>query len=197
MSEARRFPLLRAIVATALLGHWVANAVADPGEYAAVGLRYEGRALVPILAQTALGVLAIILLGVIARRRAHLIPAAERLPRPILTAIVMATQVALAAGMEVTERIAIGDAYGQAFRTGVLDRGFALELGIALISAVILVALTLALAKVVRAIRAQWLGPLRPAAARRARPIDACLPLPAISRGGGGRAPPAAALQRA
>jgi uncharacterized membrane protein len=145
--------LLRAIIATALLGHWVANALADPGEYAAVGLRYEGRALYPILIQTALAVLAIAALSVLAGTRAHLAPAAEHLSRRLLTVIVVSVQVALVAGFEVTERIGIGEAYAQAFREGLFDRGFALELGIALLSAILLVALTLALAHVVRAIR--------------------------------------------
>jgi hypothetical protein len=37
-----RSPLVRAALISALVGHWIANAIADQGEYAAVGLRYEG-----------------------------------------------------------------------------------------------------------------------------------------------------------
>jgi hypothetical protein len=188
--------LLRAIIATALLGHWVANALADPGEYAAVGLRYEGRALYPILIQTALAVLAIAALSVLAGTRAHLAPAAEHLSRRLLTVIVVSVQVALVAGFEVTERIGIGEAYAQAFREGLFDRGFALELGIALLSAILLVALTLALAHVVRAIRRRPITLGRSTPNPLGRPADKFARRPSLVVGGGVRAPPASALTR-
>jgi len=196
VSEARRFPLLRAIIATALLGHWVANALADPGEYAAVGLRYEGRALYPILIQTALAAAVIVALTLLARTQAHLLPTADRLSRWVLTALVVTTQVALAAGLEVTERVGIGDAYARAFHEGLVDRGFALELGIALLSAIVLVVLTLAVAHVVRAImrrsiarRRSGPNPVRPLA-------DVPAPRAVLVVGGGVRAPPGSALLR-
>ena len=52
MRPGRRLPLIRVALVSALVGHWIANAIADPGEYAVVGLRYEGAALRPILIQT-------------------------------------------------------------------------------------------------------------------------------------------------
>ena len=69
-----------------------------------------------------------------------------------MTSILVAIQMASFAVMEVTERLALGENYGAAFRSGVLDAGFSVELIVAIASALLLVALALAVTRVVRAI---------------------------------------------
>ena len=150
----RRLPLIRVALASALVGHWIANALADPGEYAAVGLRYEGSALRPILIQTVvvgLAVLAITLgrrFGWLRARRARLDGASVL----VLAAVLSAFQIVAFAAMEVTERLSIGERYAAAFRGGILDRGFAIELVVAIATALLLVGIAIGVRRIVRAI---------------------------------------------
>ena len=90
----RRLPLIRVALMSALVGHWIANAIADPDEDAVVGLRYEGAALRPILIQTALvalAILAITLAQGFRRRPAHV----DRTSIIALAVMLVALQTAL------------------------------------------------------------------------------------------------------
>ncbi len=155
MRRGRRLPLIRVALGSALVGHWIANAIADPDEYAAVGLRYEGAALRPILFQTALVALAIVAITLAQRFRRRRRVARARVDHPstiALTLMLMALQTTLFAAMEITERLSVGEAYAAAFRGGVLDRGFAVELAVALATALLLVALAIGVRRIVLAI---------------------------------------------
>jgi uncharacterized membrane protein len=145
---------VRAGIVSALAGHWIANAFADPGEYAAVGLRYEGAALRPILIQVvvvALIVGALTLASRYSTRRSRLHPSVID-SRAVVTAILATLQLAAFAVMEITERLALGESYGAAIRSGIFDRSFAVELVVAIVTALVVVAIAMAVRSVVRSI---------------------------------------------
>jgi hypothetical protein len=149
----RRLPLIRVALVSALVGHWIANAIADPGEYASVGLPYEGAALRPISIQTALVALAIVAITLahrlgFRRRRARV----DHPSTIALTLMLVALQTTLFAAMEITERLSIGEAYAAAFRGGILGRGFAVELVVAIATALLLVGIAIGVRRIVRAI---------------------------------------------
>jgi uncharacterized membrane protein len=150
--RTRGLPLFRAALVSALIGHWIANAIADPIEYASVGLRYEGEAFRPILFQTAIVVIAVLVMTLASRlrprRRLDLDLAGSR---AVLTVVLATIQLVSFTAMEITERLALGEGYTAAFRSGVFDGGFAVELIVAIVSALLLVALAIALTRVVQA----------------------------------------------
>jgi hypothetical protein len=147
-------PLFRVALMSALVGHWIANAIADPIEYASVGLRYDADALRPILFQSILAGVLLVSLTMAARLRvtrrlSHRMLEGPRLP---LAALLATMQICLFVVMEITERIALGETYARAFHGGVLDAGFGIELVIAIASALALVALAMAVTRVVRSL---------------------------------------------
>jgi hypothetical protein len=191
VKPSRRLPLIRVALASALVGHWVANAIADPGEYASVGLRYEGAALRPILFQTAFVALAIVAITLARRVRVPCRPASfDRTSAITLTAMLTAFQIVAFATMEVTERLSIGERYSAAFRGGILDRGFVIELVVAIAIALLLVAIAIGVRRIVRAVfsaprtRPVAIGP------QHARETTFVRPVLILAGSGGVRAPP-------
>jgi hypothetical protein len=154
MQRSRGLPLFRAALVTALAGHWIANSIADPIEYASVGLRYEGAALRPIILQSVIVALLIGLLTLGPRLRLpqRWIDRGSSLTRTELALLLIGSQIGLSGLMELTERLALGAAYTTAFRTGFLDVGFGVELLIAIVSALLLVALAIGVARAIRAL---------------------------------------------
>jgi hypothetical protein len=185
-------PLVRVALVSALIGHWIANAIADPLEYASVGLRYEGAALRPIAFQTAAVLAALIVLTVV--RRLHpgrRLAAPRRLTsRTALTLMLTGLQMGVFGAMEVTERLALGETYAAAFHGGILDGGFVLELVVAIASALVLVALAIAVTRAVRSIlsgprgRTPSADPVQHAESPFVRPVLI------LAGSGGMRAPP-------
>jgi len=195
-ARPRGFPLFRAALGSALVGYWVANAVADPREYAAIGLRYEGSALHPILAQT---LIALVLLGLTSipafRRTRPTTPSAwlDRGPVAVFGLLTL-VQVGLFGLMETVERLWLGSGYADAFHGGPFDLGFLIEVLIAIVSAVVVVAVMTAMVRAVRAILAgprPLPAPGEPATAH-VHPAPFVRPVPVLVGAGGVRAPPAA-----
>jgi hypothetical protein len=147
MQRSRGLPLFRAALVTALAGHWIANSIADPIEYASVGLRYDGAALRPIILQSVIVALLVGLLTLASRLRLpqRWIHRDSSLTRTELALLLLGAQIGLSGLMEMTETLALGGAYAAAFRTGFLDVGFGVELLIAIVSALLLVALAIGL----------------------------------------------------
>lgn len=185
MRISRGFPLVRAALASAIAGHWLANGLADPDEYALVGLTYEGFALVPILIQTAL-VAALIVAATIWRPARW---STFRPSRAALAAMLAASQLGLSWLLEATERLSLGSTYAGAFSGGWLQSGFGLELVIAVASAALLVILALGLRTLVKVLLAQRRPAPRPQ--RAPRPwIESVRPVRYLDGSGAVRAPP-------
>ena len=195
--QRRRFPLVRAALASALAGYWVANAIADPREYEAVGLRYEGAALVPILAQTAVVSLVLCLTGIASwwwNRRNGESRSFNLRPAAICGCLVV-FQIGAFTVMETVERVWLGESYAAAFKGGVFDLGFLIELLIAIASALLLVALMRAMARVVRAIlAASHVGEAADRETPWPRPPAFVRPVPILAGAGGVRSPPLSGL---
>jgi hypothetical protein len=185
-------PLVRAALVSALVGHWIANAIADPLEYASVGLRYEGEAFRPIAFQTAAVLVALIGLTIAPRLRVRWRLDAPPLvsSKAALTLLLTSLQVALFGVMEISERIALGESYAAAFRGGILDGGFALELVVAIASALVLVALAIVVTRAVKSIltRSRERPPSREPVQHAEAPF--VRPVLILAGSGGMRAPP-------
>ena len=162
-----------------------------PASTQSVGLRYEGAALRPILIQTGLVLLAIVAITLAPRLGFRRRPARVDHPSTIaLTLMLMALQTTLFAAMEITERLSIGEAYAAAFRGGILDRGFAVELVVALATALLLVGLAIGVRRIVRAILSAPRARAR-AVAPEVGPSTAFVrPVLILAGSGGVRAPP-------
>lgn len=123
---------LRGSLLCALGGHWVANAFLDRDQFESVGLEYTWGASLPFLIQALLALAAVLLAGRIARPR-RTSPA--RTPSlPLLLLALAAAQLALFLLLEVSERLV----QAEPFVDGLFGSGFALELVLALASAVLL-----------------------------------------------------------
>lgn len=129
----------RGILLSAICGHWIANWVLDQDEYAQAGLDYTWRASVPIVIQTILVLLVVLLLGPLAARwrsgsnsRPH--PRTFRLP---LLTWLMTSQLLLFLLLEVSERLV----QREPFTEGLLASGFVFELLFAIGSALVVAAL--------------------------------------------------------
>ncbi len=187
----RSFPFVRASLVTALVGHWIANAVMDPIEYEAVGLRYSGEALVPILVQSALTVVVFGVLSWFANRRRHGPLPAWRLSQAALRIALVTSQLGLLWMLEASERLALGETFAPAFHGGLVDHTFFLELVVATLSAALLVALAGATTRLLRT----FLRDPRPV--RVASPLEVGVvdgprrrAAPVMAGAGGERAPP-------
>jgi hypothetical protein len=136
------------------VGYWIANWLADAREYEAVGLRYEGSALYPMFAQS---VIVAVLLGVstLAAPRWGRRPNAGRVlslrPATLCVSLGM-LQMLLFSLMEAVERVALGESHAAAFEAGVLNASFEVELTIAFVTAVLVVAVMILLNRAVRSI---------------------------------------------
>lgn len=190
----RRFPVIRAALASALAGHWIANAVADPGEYARVGLEYAGEAMYPILVQTAATLLLIGALSLGAPWwRARTRPIARRPMRPLpLLILLVVFQIGFFWLMEGTERMSLEGRYEKAFEVGLFESGFVLELLIAIVSALLVVLLARFTSRFVKAflktrrqVESPLAGGFAPSIVEFIRPIEV------LAGAGCVRAPPA------
>lgn len=187
-TSLRRFPLVRAALASAIAGHWLANALADPDEYARVGLGYSGSALLPIVVQT-IGVLALIGLATVLARRST--PRTARRLRPVpVTLVLTGSQLALSWFFEATERLTLSREYLEAFEGGWLESGFGLELAVALASAVILVVLARAAGTLVRILLSRKHRPVPRTAPEPFTPYDVPRTVRHLVGAGSVRAPP-------
>ena len=125
----------RGILLSAICGHWIANWVLDRGEYAQAGLDYTWRASIPIVIQTFLVLLVVLLLGPLAARwrsanNAH--PPVLTLRLSLLTWLVT-SQLLLFLVLEVSERLV----QREPFSEGLLASGFVFELLFAIGSALV------------------------------------------------------------
>jgi hypothetical protein len=129
----------RGILLSAICGHWIANWVLDQDEYAQAGLEYTWRASVPIVIQTILVLLVVLLLGPLAARwrsASNSPPHPRTFRLPLLTWLVT-SQLLLFLLLEVSERLA----QREPFTEGLLASGFVFELLFATGSAIIVAAL--------------------------------------------------------
>ncbi|MGH2658908.1 MAG: hypothetical protein ACRDHS_04400 [Actinomycetota bacterium] len=128
---------VRGTLLSALSGHWIANLLLDPGQYERAGLEYTWRALLPVLLQTIL----VLLVVVVVRRplrtamntKARL-RHASNLSRLLI--LLTTSQLVLFLLMEVSER----GIQREPFADGLFASGFAFELLFAIVSALLLVA---------------------------------------------------------
>jgi hypothetical protein len=161
-------------------------------EYARIGRDYAGEALIPILWQTVVAVSAILAIGRFPRRLPSMGEVEPRSPQPAaLLALLFTAQVGLVVLMEWTERLALGAPYAEAFRGGLLESGFVLELILSAGSALLLVLFAAAARRIVRVFvgEAPAEAVLAPSLERPAR--DEVLPRFGVLAGAGCvRAPP-------
>jgi len=153
----RGVSLLRAFLVSALVGHWVANALFDRDEYAGADPSTIGHLYDPILVQTALVLLAALALTIWERRRrgtgGESVLAGVGFHR--LLGFFLVSQLLLFLGMEITERLAIGTLFGEPFYVGMLGSGFVAELLVAVGSVFLLALLGAATTRLVEALRSR------------------------------------------
>lgn len=182
----RGVSLLRATVATALLGHWIANSLFDRDQYAGGGPEVLSRLDDPILVQTGLALIAITLLTLWDRRQGSLLAGLGRLQ---LVGSLVAAQLVLFVSMEATERLAIDALSAEPLDVGVFGAGFLAEFVVAVGSALLLAALGAATKRILRLLRSREVAvdaaPSQPVV------VVGFGPLPrALAGAGGVRAPP-------
>jgi hypothetical protein len=138
-SRSRWLLWARGILLSAICGHWIANWVLDQDEYAQAGLEYTWRASIPIVLQTILVLLVVLLLGPLAARwrSADISRAPVRTFRVSLLTWLVTSQLLLFLLLEVSERLA----QREPFTEGVLASGFVFELLFAIGSALVVAAL--------------------------------------------------------
>jgi hypothetical protein len=143
----------RGTLLSALCGHWIANAILDAGQYTRAGLEYTWRASLPILVQTILVLLIVIVLGPLADRgrRAEVLQPVVRPRRTSLLSLLATSQVALFLLLEVSERLI----QREPFSGGLLASGFGFELLFAIGSALLLAGLGSVALRVIRSFRRQ------------------------------------------
>lgn len=138
----------------AMSGHWIANAALDRDQYGRAGLEYTWRASLPILIQTILVMLVVVLVGPLSMRRGP-IKRSRSATRPVtrrrLLTLLVTSQLLLFLLMEVSERIV----QREPFRDGLLASGFIFELLFAIGSALLLAVLGCAAVHVIRSTRRQ------------------------------------------
>jgi hypothetical protein len=139
-------PWARAALACALFGHVAGNVVFDEREFAQAGVRYRWAASEPLVAQAAVVLLAIALLGPLARRASS----ARRPPaRRRLIAAFVASQLIVFAVLESTERLA----QAEPFSRGLFASLFVPELLVAVAVAVTLAVLASIAVRIARSTR--------------------------------------------
>jgi hypothetical protein len=129
----------RGILLSAICGHWIANWVLDRDEYVQAGLEYTWRASIPIVLQTILILLVVLLLGPLAakRRSANTSGAPVRTFRLSLLTWLVTSQLLLFLLLELSERVV----QREPFSEGLLASGFVFELLFAIGSALVVAAL--------------------------------------------------------
>jgi hypothetical protein len=182
----RTFSLIRAVIVTSLLGHWVANALFDRDQYSQAGPDLLTRLDDPFLMQVALGLVVVVFLSIRGRRRVeHSYISLGRLP---LTFLLVAIQFLVFVSLESSERLVVDLFAGGDTDVGVFGAGFVAELVVAVGSAVILAVVAEATKRLF-----QFLSPgeLR-SDERQKLPLSLGFapPLRALSGAGGVRGPP-------
>jgi hypothetical protein len=140
---------VRGTLLSAICGHAVANALFDADEYRHAGLSYSWSAFVPLAIQALVVVGAWWALGRVQWRVRSTAAPTQHLRR--LLAALIGSQLVLFMLLEVTERIAQRDPFAE----GLFGSSFLFELSFAIGSALVLVALGLAVLRVIRSIRRQ------------------------------------------
>lgn len=130
--------LLRAAIVSALLGHWLANALFDREQYAGAGSEILGRLDEPFLVQAALAFAAVVLLTIRDRRRRGAGSFLPGIGRVQMVALLVGVQLVLFVGMETTERLAIDVIAGERADVAVFGTGFLAEFAVAIGSALLL-----------------------------------------------------------
>lgn len=183
----RTTSVVRAVIVTSLVGHWVANALFDRNEYPGAGRELLARLDDPFLFQAALGLLVVAVVSIPKRWRTqdpH--PFAGRLP---LACLLVGLQIVVFVGLESTERFAIELVAGSDADVGIFGAGFVAELIVAVGSALFLAVLAEATKRWLGSVRPVELGPMDE---RRSLSFPGYAPPPrALSGAGGVRAPPA------
>jgi hypothetical protein len=180
--------LLRVAIVTALVGHWLANALFDRDQYTDAGPLILGRLDEPILVQTGLALIAVAILTIRGRRReAWSFFAGFGRVRMVL--LLVGIQLALFVGMEATERLAIEVIAGERTDVGVFGTGFLAEFVVAIGSALLLAMLGEATKRILDLLRADEGAASEPQASTFV--LSGFAPAPKVLAGSGGvRAPP-------
>ncbi len=134
---ARSYAPFRAAILSALLGHWIANALFDRYQYAGAGPALLDRLDDPMLVQAALGLIAVIALTIRSRHR-EATTVTRGLNRGSLALLLVGVQLVLFIGMEGSERLTIDAIAGDHTGVGPFEVGFFAELVVAVGSALIL-----------------------------------------------------------
>jgi hypothetical protein len=184
-ARPRWVPWARASLLCSLLGHVVANAVLDEGQYEAAGLEYGWAASAPLLIQAILVLGVVVALGRLGRR-----PDASQPPprRRALLAGFVSSQVLAFLMLEISERLV----QHEPFVEGIFSSGFTLELAFALAAAVVLAAVGSVALRIARAIRRSM--PTVPRVDLVTPPLSDAPPRRAIALAVGVRAPPVSAV---
>ena len=157
----RGIRLLRAALPTALVGHWIANALFDREQYAGLSPRVLQHLNDPLLIQGLFTALAVAGLTVWLRSRfrggtASLL-AGSRTLRAI--GVLLVAQLCVFVAMEATERLALAALYPEAAEVGVFGEGFLAELAVAVGTALGLSFVGAATVRVVRILRGSRAAP--------------------------------------
>jgi hypothetical protein len=138
-SKSRWLRLARGILLSAICGHWIANWVLDRDEYVRASLEYTWRASIPIVIQTILVLLVVLLLGPLAARwrSANISRAPARTFRLSLLTWLVTSQLLLFLLLELSERLV----QREPFSDGLVASGFVFELLFAIGSALVVAAL--------------------------------------------------------
>jgi hypothetical protein len=182
----RTTSVVRGVIVTSLLGHWVANALFDRDEYPGAGRELLERLDDPFLVQALLGLLVVAAVSIPKRWRTQEPRAfAGQLP---LACLLVGLQLVVFIGLESSERLAVGLFAGDEAHVGIFGAGFVAELVVAVGSGLIFAVLAEATKR--------WLGVLRPAELgppRESRSLSSlgfAPPRRVLSGAGGVRAPP-------
>jgi hypothetical protein len=184
----RPITLLRVAILTALLGHWLANALFDRDQYTGAGPLILDRLDEPILVQTGLALAALAILTFRDRRRG---PGSflAGLGRPQIVLLLVGIQLVLFVGMEATERLAIEVIAGERADVGVFGTGFLAEFVVAIGSALLLAMLGEATKRILDLLREEEVTASDPRASTFV--LSGFAPAPKVLAGSGGvRAPP-------
>lgn len=139
----------RGTLVSAICGHWLANSVLDPDQYSRAGLEYTWRASLPLVAQTVLVLVAIVMVGAApAHQRPKEHRRRPRFSTSRLLSLVATSQLLLFLLLEVSERVY----QREPFTEGLFGQVFALELLIALISSLLLTGLGSIARRVIRSL---------------------------------------------
>jgi len=182
----RTVSLIRALIVTSLLGHWVANALFDRDQYSGASPELLTRLDDPFLVQAAIGFLLVVALSIRDRRRVD--PSSISPRRLPLIVLLVALQLLVFIGLESSERLAVHLFSDGTADVGILGAGFVAELAVAVGSALFLAVVGEATKRLFKFLRPAELRSDEPQ--KLPIPLGFTPPLRTLSGAGGGRAPP-------